>query len=173
MSQIELRPLLPEDKYPIATYCNNKKVWDMLRDYIPFPYTLNDAVDFIQISHRSDDQHNYAITLDSKLIGVVGLVRQKDVYRNSAEIGYWIGEPFWGQGYGYQAIQLALKIAFEVLGVVRVFAGVYDVNKPSQRILEKAGFRKEGVFKKAVLKNEKYLDEIRYAILAKEFMQPD
>lgn len=96
---------------------------------------------------------------------MVGLIFQKDVYRKSTEIGYWIGESFWGKGIATQAVGLLVHHAFEELGLARLYAGIFEYNVGSIRVLEKNGFQKEGISKKAVFKNGKFWDEHRYALL--------
>ena len=88
---------------------------------------------------------------------------QKDVYRESAEIGYWLGAPYWGKGIATKAVALVTHYGFETLRLNRIFTGVFSFNKASMRVLEKNGFTKEGIFKRAVVKNGITYDEHRYA----------
>ena len=89
----------------------------------------------------------------------MGLIFQKDIYWKSAEIGYWIGQPFWGQGIAAKAVWLLVDHAFDELAMVRLYAGVFEYNIGSMRVLEKNGFLKEGISKKAVFKNGKFWNE--------------
>ncbi len=162
---IHLRKLENTDKDRVASLLNNKKIWDNLRDYIPYPYTVTDATAFINTTQKEKPTVTFAITLNNELIGVIGLILQTDIYQKSAEIGYWLGEPYWGNGYVTTAIQKMKTYGFEKLGLIRIFAGTFEQNIGSQRALEKAGFKFEGIFKKAIYKNKQVFDEYRYAIL--------
>ncbi|SEC51949.1 Protein N-acetyltransferase, RimJ/RimL family [Tenacibaculum sp. MAR_2009_124] len=159
---ILLRPLQISDAAEITVLLNNKNIWDHLRNYIPFPYTEKDAKDFINMIHKEDLLQNFVIEYNGKLSGVIGLTLQKDIYTNSAELGYWLGEPFWGKGIMTQAIKLMIEIGFSKLDLRRIYAGVFAFNIGSMKALEKNGFEKEGVFKHAVIKNEKVYDEHRF-----------
>ena len=99
--EVLLRTWKKNDAHPLAVMANNKKIWDNLRDYIPFPYTINDAISFINMVKDQKPVMTFAIEFDGHLCGVIGLVAQKDVYRKTAEVGYWIGEPYWNKGIGY------------------------------------------------------------------------
>ena len=107
----------------------------------------------------------FAIEHGGDLVGSIALVLKTDVYRKSAEIGYWIGEPYWGKGIATKAISLIVEFGFKNLDIVRVYTGVYDYNFAFQKVLEKNGFQKEAVFQKAVFKNGKFCDEVRYGII--------
>ena len=159
---IKIRPLELSDKTELAKLANNKKIWDNLRDYIPFPYKENDADYFINLTRKEDPIQTFGIEYKGKLSGIISLVIQKDVYRKSAEIGYWIGEPFWGSGIATKAIKLITAYGFDKLGLNRIYAGVFEYNIASMTALEKNGYKKEGIFKNAILKNDKICDEHRF-----------
>lgn len=164
---IQLRPFRLSDSEILAALCNNRKIWDNVRDYIPFPYTEKDAVDFIEHCICEDPQVTFAIEYYSEFAGCIGLVRQTDVYRLTAEIGYWIGEPYWGQGIATRAVRLITDYGFNDLDLVRIYTGVFDFNKASQKVLEKAGYKLEYISEKSVFKNNKICDEYRYSIINK------
>ena len=149
---------------------NNRKVWNNLRDFIPQPYALKDAHFFIEMCQGQQPAQNYAITLDGEVAGGIGCVRQPDVERVSVEIGYWLGEPFWGRGIGTTAVSLWLDYLYGIYPEAhRIFAGVYSSNPASMRVLQKNGFRSEGIWKEAILKNGALLDVHLYAILRPEW----
>ena len=160
--KIKIRPLNLSDKSELAKLANNKKIWDNLRDYFPYPYNENDADFFIKLTEQENPKQNFGIEYNGKLCGVIGLIIQKDVYRKSAEIGYWIGEPYWGMGIATKAVELITVYGFNTLNLNRIYTGVFEYNTASMKVLEKNGFEKEGIFKKAVFKNEKFFDEHRY-----------
>jgi RimJ/RimL family protein N-acetyltransferase len=164
---ISLRSLEFTDKFNIAEYCN-KKVWDNLRDFIPNPYTLYDAESFIRLTRVEDPQVTFAIEYNKQFVGIISLVVQTDVYRLNAEIGYWVGEPFWGNGIISQAIPLIVEYGFKELGLSRIYAHVFDFNEPSQKVLLKSGFSLDYVAKNSVIKNGIILNEHRYSILKKD-----
>ena len=160
--KIKIRDLKLSDKAQLAKLANNKKVWDNLRDYIPYPYTESDAEFFIELTHKEDPKQTFGIEYKGKLSGVIGLVVQKDVYQKSAEIGYWLGEPFWGNGIATSAVELITKYGFDTLDLNRIYTGVFEFNIASMRVLEKNGYKKEGIFKNAILKNDRICDEHRF-----------
>jgi len=161
--KIILRRLNAEDRLALASLINNKKIWDNLRDIVPFPYTIDDAVSFINFTKTEDPPTNFAIEYEGDLCGMIGLTRQPDVYKKTAEIGYWIGEPYWNKGIATEAVRLITAYGFDQLGFVRIHTGIFEYNPASMRVLEKNGFKKDGIFEKAVLKNGKIWDEHRYS----------
>ncbi|WP_350286105.1 GNAT family protein [uncultured Croceitalea sp.] len=158
----EIRPLRLSDKVELARLANNKNIWNNLRDHIPFPYEEDDAEIFITLTIEEEPQRTFGIAHNGQLSGIIGLVLQKDVYQKSAEIGYWIGEPFWGKGIATKAVELISEYAFDKLNLNRIYTGVFEYNIASMKVLEKNGFKKEGVFKNAIFKNGKVCDEHRF-----------
>lgn len=159
-----LRPLRPEDAPALAALANNKKIWDRVRDYFPYPYTESDAREFIASARESDPPLSLAMEVAGEFCGVIGLMPQTDVNRKTAEIGYWLGEPYWGLGLATEAVRQMCAYGFG-LGFARLQAAVFDFNKASMRVLEKNGFRREGIFRRAVFKNGQFFDEHWYARL--------
>ena len=163
--KISIRPLKKMDRKLLAQLANNKKIGKNLRDIMPYPYTLDDADDFIGIVSLENPVHTFAIVLNKKFVGICGLILKTDIYRKSCEIGYWVGEPYWGNGIATGALNLLSDYAFNTLDVLRVYTGVFEYNLASMKVLEKCGFKKEGYFEKALIKDGKYYDEVRYARL--------
>jgi [ribosomal protein S5]-alanine N-acetyltransferase len=162
---VKLRKFKESDCIRLAELANNEKIARNLRDGFPHPYSLANARDFIERSLEMHPPTIFAIEYKGEYVGNIGLVKGNDVYRKSAEIGYFIGEPYWNKGITTVALTLACEYGFANLDVVRIHAGVYEHNLPSQKVLEKCGFKKEGVFEKAVFKQEKFWNEVRYAKL--------
>jgi [ribosomal protein S5]-alanine N-acetyltransferase len=162
--KIRLRQLKAADSVRLSQLANNKNIWENVRDFFPHPYTEENAIEFIELCSKENPQVTFAIEYNSNLAGVIGLVLQTDIYRLSAEIGYWIGQPFWNKGIASNAIKIIVDYGFNTLQLQRIFTGVFDFNKASQRILEKNGFVLEGIFKRAIIKNNKIIDEYRYGI---------
>lgn len=163
---ILLRKLRPEDEVYLASIGNNREIWNNLRNRFPHPYTVADARFFIEMVQNEDPQQTFAIEKEGKLAGIAALLIQRDVYSGSAEIGYWLGKDFWGQGIATEVVQRLMRYGFGILGLTRIYACVFEYNQASMRILEKNGFRKEGIARKAVLKNGELWDEYRYAKLS-------
>jgi [ribosomal protein S5]-alanine N-acetyltransferase len=162
---IKLRKFNKSDCTRMAELANNENISRNLRDGFPHPYTLQHAEEFIERCMALDPPTIFAIEYKGEYVGNIGLLKGNDVYRKSAEVGYFIGEEYWNKGIASAALQLACDYAFRNLDVVRVHAGVYEHNLASQKVLEKCGFVKEGIFAKAVFKQEKYWNEVRYAKL--------
>ena len=154
--------LKDEDASALAQLANNKKVWDNLRDVLPHPYTMEDAVSFINITKQENPQVSFAVEYDGAFCGMIGLVPQKDVYRKTAEIGYWLGEPFWAKGIATKAVALITDYGFNELNFIRIHTGIFEYNIASMKVLEKNGYMKDGIFQKSVFKNNKIWDEHRY-----------
>lgn len=161
---IRLRPLRDSDKEALAQLANNKKIWDNVRDYLPHPYSLADAVAFINLTKEENPPMSFAIEYESQFCGMIGLVPQKDVNRITAEIGYWIGEAFWNKGIATEAVRLITDYGLNELGFMRLHTGIFEYNTASMKVLAKNGYKKDGVFEKCVIKNGKIWAEHRYAI---------
>jgi [ribosomal protein S5]-alanine N-acetyltransferase len=166
---VMLRSFCKRDRTILAKLVNNRKIWDNLRDIIPFPYTEEDASAFIRSCKNENLQQTFAIVYQDEFAGCIGLVIQKDIYRLSAEIGYWIGEPYWGNGIALKAVNLITEYGFNELKLVRIYSGVFDFNKASQRVMEKAGYKLEAIFERSVIKNGIICDEYRYAKINSSF----
>jgi len=166
--EVKLRELHLSDKSQLAKLASNKNIWINLRDAFPYPYSESDAEYFINLVTEEKPKQNFGIEYDGVLCGVIGIIIQKDVYRKSAEIGYWIGEPYWEKGIGTKAIELITNYGFVDLKLIRIHAGVFEFNTASMKALEKNGYKKEGISRKAIIKNDKVLDEHKYFKL-KEF----
>jgi ribosomal-protein-alanine N-acetyltransferase len=162
---IKLRPLRISDAQRMAELANNEKIACNLRDGFPHPYTLADAENFLSKFTNQDPVTYFGIDYNGEYVGNISLVPCQDIYRMSAEIGYFIGEPFWNKGIVTTAVNLITEYGFQHLGIIRIQTGVFEYNTASQRVLEKCGFVKEGVFRKSVIKQGKLWDEVRYAKL--------
>lgn len=160
---ILLRPLQDHDTGVLAHLANNKNIADNLRDFFPYPYSTADAIFFIRLVKKEDPQMTFAITYQGQFCGVIGLIGQPDVYRKTAEIGYWLGEPFWNKGITTIAVKLVTDYGLQQLDFIRIHTGVFEYNIGSMRVLEKNGYRREGIFEKSVVKNGKVWDEHRFA----------
>lgn len=162
---IELKALRKKDRKKLASIANNKNIWDNVRDIMPYPYSVKDAKDFIAYT-KITDNHLLSIWYKGKMAGMIGLHPQSDVYKNSAEIGYWISEKHWGKGIASKAVKMMSKHAFKNLGMTRIYAGVFEYNTGSMKVLENNGYILEGIRSKAITKNGKLHDEYLFAKLS-------
>ncbi|MYE06597.1 MAG: GNAT family N-acetyltransferase, partial [Chloroflexi bacterium] len=108
---------------------------------------------------------NFAIASTAQVIGGIGLRLRSDVFRRSAEIGYWLAEPFWGRGIATAALRALTKHAFEQFNLVRIDASVYEWNPASARVLEKAGYTFEARLARSIYKDGQIVDRLIYAKL--------
>jgi len=164
---VGLRNWRIEDAADLAASLNNKNVLDNLRDGIPYPYTEKDAGEFITatLAAKKDSQYAFAITYGGKVIGSISVFRKENVHRLTAELGYYIAEPYWNKGIMTEAVRQMCEFVFTNTDIVRIFAELYAHNAASCRVLEKAGFQFEGVLRKNALKNGQTVDAKMYAAL--------
>lgn len=152
-----------DDREALSRHANNPKVWANVRDYFPHPYTLTHADEWLAHATSAEPASHFAVEVDGAFAGGIGLKLQSDVDRVSAELGYWLGEPFWGRGVATAAIAGFVPWAFSRFELERIYATPFHWNVGSSRALEKAGFNKEGVMRKAALKNGILADLPLYA----------
>ena len=160
-----------DDAPSIAGYANNRKIWKNLRDAFPHPYGLQDAEAFITSCIDSDPKTVFAIATRSEAIGSIGLMIGADVHRFTAEIGYWLAEPFWGQGIMPRAVAKLTDYGMREWKLHRVFAEPYVTNRSSVRVLEKAGFQCEGILRANAFKDGRVLDQFVYSYVADDGAQ--
>ncbi len=153
------------DEESLVRHANNYNVWRNLRDRFPHPYTLDDAREWIQMSNAENPQINFAIAVDGAAVGGIGLVLKDDIHRCTAEIGYWLGEEFWGRGIVTEAVRALTEWGFENFALSRIYAGVLEWNPASMRVLEKAGYQFEARLRKAIVKEGQVMDELIYAVI--------
>ncbi len=165
IGKYSIRPYAPGDVAALVKYGNNHKVWQHLRDRFPHPYTRAHAIDWVRHVQRQRPTRDFAVAGEIELIGGVGIHVQDDVHRRSAEIGYWLGEPFWGRGIATEVVDAMTDYAFANFPIVRIYANVFDGNPASARVLEKVGYQYEGRMRKSVYKDGALLDQLMYGIV--------
>lgn len=149
-----LRPWNYGDVPELAQLADNIRIWNQVRDYFPHPYTVKKAQEWVTMQQGKKPVTNFAIDVDGRLVGGIGFLLKEDIYRCSLEIGYWIGEPYWGRGIATKAIEVLVAAAWkEYPDVVRIYAEVFPNNTGSCRALEKNGFQLESIRRHAVIKN--------------------
>ena len=165
-----IRPWRLEDKEALAATLNNKKIWDNLRNGVPYPYTVQDAEEFITAMLAADPNKTFAfaITVDEAVVGSISVFRGEDVHYRTAEMGYYIAEDWWGRGVCTQAVKQVCQYAFATTDILRIYAEPYAFNTASCRVLEKAGFQFEGVLRSNAEKNGKVQDMRMYALVREE-----
>lgn len=166
--ELGLRPWRKGDEGALVRYADNKKIWQHLRDRFPHPYTMADARFWIGTQHGDAAKLNFAVVVRDEPIGGIGLERQSDVYRRTAEVGYWLAEPFWGKGYMTTALRLITSYAFDRFDFERLQACVFATNAASCRVLEKCGYELEGRLRASVFKDGRVLDSLLYARIRTE-----
>lgn len=156
-----------DDAQCLCEALNNKKIQDNLRDGIPFPYTIRSAEEFItaMINSDKDKTYSFAITIEDNAVGSIGVFRKDNIHCRTAEMGYYIAEPYWGQGFGTSAVKKMCQYIFKHTDIIRIFAEPFADNIASCRILEKSGFVCEGILRKNAVKNGKILDMKLYSLV--------
>ena len=157
-----LRDWRPKDAASLARHANNPRIAATMRDGFPSPYTLEDARRFIATAAGSVTNLVLAIEADGEAVGSNGVHPLGDVYRRTAEIGYWLAESCWGRGIATDAVRALVPVAFRRFDLVRLQAGVFSSNPTSMRILERCGFAREAVHRNAIWKHGLLLDEVLY-----------
>lgn len=163
-----LRPWRDGDQHDLVRHANNRQVWLNLRDRFPHPYTLPDAEAFLARVQAQDPLTVFAIAVEDRPVGGIGLVLGDDVERISAEIGYWLGEEYWGRGIATAAVRALTRQAFATFELNRLFAVPYADNAAPIRVLVKAGYRREGTLLASAIKDGQIRDQELYAITRQE-----
>lgn len=156
---VELRSVRWDDASALARLADNPRIAGNLRDYFPHPYGIRDAEHWLERVLDEEPETKFVIEVEGEVAGVVGLDLGRDVYRGTGEVGYWVGEPYWGRGVATAAVRSITRWAFEALELRRVQAYVFERNTASRRVLEKAGFALEGTMRDAVLKDGRVMDQ--------------
>jgi len=163
LERCTIRPWRLDDAEALAKHANNRKVWLALRDLFPHPYTIQDAHEFLQRAISERPTTNFCIEVNSSASGGIGIRLGQDVHRHTAELGYWLGEKFWGRGIITEAVTAFTDFCFDNFQLRRIYAEPFANNPASARVLEKAGFLFEARLKSNVIKDGKLLDSLLYA----------
>jgi RimJ/RimL family protein N-acetyltransferase len=163
LQRCTIRPFRMSDAPSLAAHANNRKVWRNLRDLMPHPYALSDAESFIGTVLADPRPAHFAIDVDGAAVGGIGLRLRQDIERIGAELGYWLGEPFWGRGILSEAVPAFTRWALAEFDLTRIEAIVFEWNPASARVLEKAGFVLEGTLRRSAIKEGQVIDRWIYA----------
>lgn len=168
--ECKLRPWRITDAADLVATLNNQNILKNLNDGIPYPYTLQDAREYITSMIEADDNDTFAfaITLDDRVIGSISAFRQSHAHRLSAEVGYYLAEAYWGRGIVPNVLRQLSQWIFEDTDIVRLFAIIYAFNTSSARVLQKCNFRHEGTLRQSAVKQGVILDTDVYALLRDE-----
>lgn len=166
----EIRKWQLEDAKDLAAALSNTKIQDNLRDGLPYPYTEQDGIEYISAMLSADENETFAfaITVDQKVIGSIGAFRQGNIHRQTAELGYYIAEDYWGKGIMSEAVKQICRFVFDHSDIIRIYAEPFAYNAASCRVLEKAGFQYEGTLRNNAVKNGKIVDMKIYSLLNTE-----
>lgn len=165
--ECRLREWRIEDAARLAEMLNNRNILNNLRDGLPYPYTETDAEEYINSMLMADKNKTFAfaITVDDKVVGSIGVFRCDNIHSRTAEMGYYIGEPYWGCGFGTSAVTQVCTYIFENTDIIRIFAEPFAYNTASCSVLERVGFQFEGLLRSNAVKNGKVIDMKMYSLI--------
>jgi RimJ/RimL family protein N-acetyltransferase len=165
LSRCTLRPWRAGDEASLERHANNRNVSRNLRDRFPFPYTAAEAKEWIAFTVGQTPTRHFAIVVEGAAVGGISLEPREGERRRSAEVGYWLGEPFWGRGIATEALRAITGYGFATFDIHRLEAGVFGWNGASARVLEKAGYLLEGRAREAIIKDGQITDRLLYGLL--------
>jgi len=160
-----VRSFTLEDAASIARHANDARIARGLRDGFPHPYGIDDARAYLGAVIGKEPETSYAIAVGGEVVGGIGVTLGDDVERYSAEIGYWLGVEHWGRGIATAALAAMTEHAMRAFGLIRVFALPMVSNPASARVLEKAGFVREGRLRASAVKAGAVEDQWMYAFV--------
>ena len=156
------------DAASLTAHAASRRVWINLRDRFPHPYTPAHAEKFLRRVAEDDPETSFAIAVDGAAVGGIAYTLGEDVERVSAEIGYWLGEAYWGRGIMTEAVRAVTAHAIREHGLTRVFAVPFEWNAASFRVLEKAGYVCEARLRRSAIKDGRVADQRLYAFVVPE-----
>jgi ribosomal-protein-alanine N-acetyltransferase len=163
-----LRPFRMSDAESLVRHANNPRIATRVRDRFPHPYTIDNARQFLRgVTRRGANKTEFtlAIEVDGQAVGGIGIVLGTDIERITAELGYWLGEEYWGRGIVTAAIKNFAPWAMDRYQLTRLHADCFTDNPASSRVLEKAGFTRESTKRRAAIKNGEIKDMHLYVML--------
>ena len=164
-SRCRVRDWTLDDRADLVRYADNRKIWRNMSHQFPYPYTEADADDWFARLAAIPDSTHWAIELKGRAAGGIGVALREGVFSRSAELGYWLGEPFWGRGLMTEVVQAVIPYAMSHFALCRLEAPVFAWNPASMRVLEHCGFECEGVSRASVFKDGELIDRVVYALV--------
>jgi RimJ/RimL family protein N-acetyltransferase len=158
-----VRDWVRADKASLLRFGNDRRVWRNLLDRFPHPYTDEHAEGWFALLEAMPEPTHWAIDVDGKAVGGIGVDLGKGMFAKTAEFGYWIAEPYWGRGIATAAVQRVAPFALEHFKLARLESPVFGWNPASMRVLEKCGFQREGVLRRSIVKDGELIDQVLYA----------
>lgn len=159
MNNIILRPWQKQDAQELAAVANNRNIWNNVRNALPSPYTVMDALQWISHVNDQNPVLNFAVVCNEKVVGSIGCTPKEDISCKTIEIGYFIGEPYWRKGIATESVKQLVDFIETRLNITRIEAHVFASNKTSMTVLRKNGFYLEGIQRKAIFKNNELIDD--------------
>ncbi|WP_288444210.1 GNAT family N-acetyltransferase [uncultured Chryseobacterium sp.] len=157
---------LEEKDIPFIVELLQHRIFSDLTSNIPYPYVENDARSWVEMSKEAfENNTGYTFAIRNKEWQIIGAIGLHDRDDDKAELGYWIGIPYWNKGYVTEAAKAIIDFGFNELKLNKIFATHFPHNPASGRIMEKAGMEQEAVLIKEVKKDGEYFDLVRYCIL--------
>ena len=172
LSRCTIRPWAQGDAGALVRHADEREVWRNLRERFPHPYTAADAAGWIAFVSRQDPATHFAIEVDGEAAGGIGFTLGEDVHARMAEVGYWLGRAVWGRGIATEALRAVTAHAFAAHPLDRLQACVFAWNPASVRVLEKAGYLREALLRRAVTKDGETTDMLIYGILRDDPVAP-
>ena len=163
LSQCTVRPWVETDAASLQRHANNRNVSMHLRDRFPYPYEMDAARAFLGLIANQPSPTVWAIEVDGEAAGGIGIELHTDVERVSAEIGYWLGESVWGRGIATEVLTAVTAEAFKRLEITRLYALTFADHAASVRVLEKAGYTREGHLRQSAIKDGTIRDQLLFA----------
>ena len=162
--KFKLRPWNKSDLDDLVHFANNPRIANNLTDAFPHPYREKHGISFIDMASNDNPTLIFAIEVDGRAAGGIGLHQQTDLHKKNMELGYWLADIHWGKGIMSAAVKEVVNYGFNTFKINRIYARPFGTNQGSKRVLQKAGFNLEGTFEKALYKNGEYIDELIYAV---------
>ncbi|MEA3318514.1 MAG: GNAT family protein [Bacillota bacterium] len=168
--RLNLRPLKLQDADRVEELASDYELAKTTLN-VPHPYPVGSAEDFIRSMWAAEEKGLVVFAIVEKesdsLIGIINIKQTLSYQRG--ELGYWIGRPYWGKGYGTEAARATVEYGFDVLGLNKVFAGAFTENPGSWRIMEKVGMKHEGTWRQHAMRDGRFVDLAYYGLLREEF----
>lgn len=164
-----VRDLALTDADSIARHLDDRGVWMNLRDSVPHAYTGEHARAFLRKVLGQQPREVFGIEVGGEVVGCCGAQQREDVARCAAELGFWLGRAHWGRGIMSEVVPAVCEHTLATRADVhRLHAEVFGWNTASARVLEKAGFRREGCLRRAVIKAGRITDLLLFGRLREE-----